>query len=108
LSLFIEAPGIYLFYTEGFLFSANFFKILRLPFAGSSIKQKHLKKQTMKKLLFVAIIGTLVACGESSTSTTTTDTAAVVVDSPKVMVDSPKVDSPKVDSPKVDSPKVKK
>jgi len=32
----------------------------------------------MKKLLFVAILGTLVACGETSTETTTTDTTAVV------------------------------
>ncbi|MES2646225.1 MAG: hypothetical protein V4717_05075 [Bacteroidota bacterium] len=31
----------------------------------------------MKKLLFVAILGTLVACGETSTETTSTDTSTV-------------------------------
>lgn len=59
----------------------------------------------MKKLLFVAVIGALVACGESNTEATTTDTpvveapavdtAAAVVDSAAAVVDSAaaKVDS---------------
>lgn len=34
----------------------------------------------MKKLFFVAILGALVACGETSTETTT-DSTAVIVDS---------------------------
>ena len=34
----------------------------------------------MKKLLFVALIGTLVACGESTSTETTTDSTATVVD----------------------------
>ncbi|HSC52332.1 MAG TPA: hypothetical protein VLC98_01835 [Phnomibacter sp.] len=61
----------------------------------------------MKKLLFVAFIGALVACGEATTETTTTDTpvAAVTADSPVAPVDSPvaPVDSPAahVDSPAV-------
>jgi len=50
-----------------------------LPFIDRSINWKHLKKIKMKKLLFVAILGTLVACGDSSsTSTTTSDTSTVV------------------------------
>lgn len=60
----------------------------------------------MKKLLFVAILGTLVACGETTPATTPTDSPAVV-EAPVTTtpaVDSPKVDSPLVDSPKVDSP----
>ena len=50
--------------------------------------------QKMKKLLFVAIIGTLVACGESTTTapaadtTAVVDSAAVVVDSAAAVVDS--------------------
>ncbi len=60
----------------------------------------------MKKLLFVAVIGALVACGESNTEATTTDTPVVeapavdttapaVVDSAAAVVDSAaaKVDS---------------
>lgn len=62
----------------------------------------------MKKFLFVAVLGALVACGETSAPSATTDSPKV--DSPVVTVDSPKVDSPAVvtvDSPKVDSPAVK-
>ncbi|MCA0383330.1 MAG: entericidin [Bacteroidetes bacterium] len=33
----------------------------------------------MKKLLFVAFMGALVACGETATETTTTDSAAAPV-----------------------------
>ncbi len=40
----------------------------------------------MKKLLFVAFIGALVACGEATTETTTVDSAAAVVDSAATMV----------------------
>jgi ABC-type Zn uptake system ZnuABC Zn-binding protein ZnuA len=55
----------------------------------------------MKKLLFVAILGTLVACGESTSTTTATDSSAVVVDSTPVVVDStPVVDTAKVDTTK--------
>jgi hypothetical protein len=57
----------------------------------------------MKKLLFVAIIGTLVACGESTSTTTATDTAATVVDSaPVTTVDTATavVDTVKADTTK--------
>jgi len=61
----------------------------------------------MKKLLFVAILGTLVACGEStSTTTTATDSSAVVVDSTPVVVEStPVVDTAKVDTTVADTTK---
>ena len=57
----------------------------------------------MKKLLFVAIIGTLVACGESTSTTTATDSSAIVVDStPVTTVDTATtvVDTVKVDTTK--------
>lgn len=45
----------------------------------------------MKKLLFVAVIGALVACGESNTEATTTDTP--VVEAPAVDTTAPAVDT---------------
>ena len=49
----------------------------------------------MKKLLFVAILGTLVACGESTSTTTSTDSSAVIVDSTPVVVDTTVADTTK-------------
>jgi hypothetical protein len=40
----------------------------------------------MKKLLFVAILGTLVACGDSSTTSTTSDTTTVVTSDTSLVV----------------------
>lgn len=63
----------------------------------------------MKKLFFVAILGTLVACGESSTSTTvdstatTVDTATVVA--PDTTLAPAAADTAKVDSAAVDTTK---
>ncbi|HSR37943.1 MAG TPA: hypothetical protein VLL95_03435 [Phnomibacter sp.] len=45
----------------------------------------------MKKLLFVAVIGALVACGESNTEATTTDTP--VVEAPAVDTTAAAVDT---------------
>jgi len=60
----------------------------------------------MKKLLFVAILGTLVACGESTSTTTATDSSAVVVDSTPVVVEStPVIDTAKVDTTVADTTK---
>ena len=78
----------------------------RLPFFIWCINLKHLKNNTMKKLLFVAILGTLVACGESTSTTTATDSTATVVDStPVTPVDTAKLDTAKVDTVKVDTTK---
>ncbi|TAD84446.1 MAG: hypothetical protein EAY75_13155 [Bacteroidetes bacterium] len=63
-----------------------------LPPALSRIILKHKNKTKMKKLLFVAIIGALVSCGEATTATDkvdsvvtpTTDTVPAVVDTTKV------------------------
>ena len=41
----------------------------------------------MKKLLFVALIGTLVACGESTSTETTTDSTVVDTVAAPVVVD---------------------
>jgi len=38
----------------------------------------------MKKLLFVAVLGTLVACGDSATTTPAVDSPVVTVDTPVV------------------------
>jgi len=55
-----------------------FFEMAGLPFFRSRINWKLIKTRKMKKLLFVALIGTLVACGESTSTETTTDSTAVV------------------------------
>jgi hypothetical protein len=49
----------------------------------------------MKKLLFVAFIGALVACGEATTETTTVDSPAVVAadTTAPVVADTTKVDT---------------
>lgn len=41
---------------------------------------KQLKNKKMKKLLFVAVLGTLVACGDSSSTTPAVDSPVVSVD----------------------------
>ena len=53
-----------------------------LPFSGFAINRKLVKQITMKKLLFVAFLGALVACGES---TTTEETPVEAVETPAVI-----------------------
>lgn len=60
-------------------------------FLSGELISKYLKIE-MTKLLFVVIISSLVACGEGTSTTTTTDTIAVTVDStPVVVADTAKV-----------------
>jgi hypothetical protein len=47
----------------------------------------------MKKLLFVAVIGALVACGEASTEETKVDTPAAPVEAPAAPDTTVKVDT---------------
>ena len=58
----------------------------------------------MKKLLFVAILGTLVACGESTTTTPATDSPVVAVDTttpaPVVVDTTVHIDTTAVDTTK--------
>lgn len=80
---------------------------------GINIKFNHkTKKINMKKLLFAAIIGasfSMVACGESTTPTTTDSTKVVTVDSSK-MVDttSKMMDTTKMGTTKMDTTKMMK
>ena len=62
----------------------------------------------MKKLLFVAVIGALVACGEASTETTTVDTpAAAPVEAPAAPDTTVKADSGAVAAPAADTERLR-
>jgi hypothetical protein len=84
----------YFFYLSGYLLCCN----------GINIKFNHkTKKIKMKKLLFAAIIGasfSMVACGESTTTTATDSTKVVTVDSTKMSADTTKMDTTKMDTTK--------
>ena len=48
----------------------------------------------MKKLIFIAMIGTLVACGESNSSATSTDSSTTTVDTTTIPAENIGKDTP--------------